>query len=339
MRIERLTAEMIPDYDQYLIRKNHSLLYYSSKYKDFLKNLLGCGDEYYVATEGDEIRGVLPLMYTEIGSNRVYNALPYYGSIGGILADNKDANDALVGTYNQIAGDTTTISATVISNPLAEQKLTGITHNFTDYRISQITTLSEKDEILSRIESSARRNVKKALREGVSVEVDNDRLDRLCEMHQENIKEIGGRPKSERFFSLVSESFLPGDDFNVYVAKLDGVVIAGLLIFYFHKTVEYFTPATDVQYRSVQPLAPILSKAMTDAARRGFVWWNWGGTWESQTGVYRFKKKWAADEGRYFYYTQLNDDSLLSWTPEDILKTFPNFFVVPFSELIRGNGK
>jgi len=337
MRIERLTAEMVPGYDQYLIRKKHSLLYYSSKYKDFLKGLLGCWDEYYVAMEGDEIRGSLPLMYTEIGSDRVYNALPYYGSIGGILADNKDAYDALVGTYNDIASNTTTLSATLISNPLAEHKLTGITHNFTDHRISQITSLSDKEEILRRIESSARRNVKKALREGVSVEVEHDRLDRLCEMHQKNIKEISGMPKSERFFSLVSESFLPGDDFDVYVAKLDGAVIAGLLVFYFNKTVEYFIPATDNEFRSIQPLAPILSKAMTDAARRGFVWWNWGGTWESQTGVYRFKRKWTAEEGRYYYYTQLNDDSLLDWTPENILETFPDFFIVPFSELKRGH--
>jgi hypothetical protein len=337
MRIERLTAGIIRGYDQYLIRKNHSLLYYSSKYKEFLKNLLGCRDEYYVAMEGDEIRGFLPLMYNVIDSDRVYNALPYYGSIGGILADNKEAYDALVRTYNDIASKKTTLSATLISNPLTEHKLTGITHNFTDYRISQITTLSDKDEILGRIESSARRNVRKALREGVTVKVENDRLDRLCEMHQENIRSIGGVPKSERFFSLVSETFLPGDDFDVYVAKLNGAVIAGLLVFYFNKTVEYFIPATDTQYRSIQPLAPILHAAMTDAARRGFVWWNWGGTWASQTGVYRFKRKWAAEEGRYYYYTQLNDDSLLSWTPENILETFPNFFIVPFSALNKGH--
>jgi hypothetical protein len=335
MQIQKLTAILTQAYDQYLIRKQHSLFYYSSKYKDFLKTLLGCHDEYFVAMEADDICGVLPLMYTEVESGRVYNALPYYGSIGGILADNKEAYDALVGAYNDIACNTSTLSATMISNPLAEEKYKNIIHNFTDYRIGQVTTLSHKKEILARIESSARRNVKKALREGVAVEMDHDQFGRLCEMHQESIRAVGGIPKSERFFNLVSKFFLPGDDFDVYIAKLDGIVIAGLLVFYFNKTVEYFTPATDEEYRSIQPLAAILSAAMTDAARRGFVWWNWGGTWESQAGVYRFKKKWAAEERKYFYYTQLNDDSLLSWTSEDILEAFPNFFVVPFSKLCK----
>ncbi len=72
---------------------------------------------------------------------------------------------------------------------------------------------------------------------------------------------------------------------------------------------------------------------MADASRRGFEWWNWGGTWESQVGVYRFKKKWGADERRYDYHIQLNDASVLSWPREKILETFPNFYVAPFSAL------
>lgn len=337
MRVQKLTAILDEAYDRYLISKEHSLFYYSPKYRDFLKSLLGCHDEYFVAVDAGDICGILPLMYTKVDSGRVYNALPYYGSIGGILADNREAYSALVDTYNGIACDKNTLSATIISNPLDGGELNNVIHNFTDYRISQITTLTHKKEILARIESSARRNVKKALREGVVVEVDHDQLGRLFEMHEESIRWVGGMPKSERFFRLVPKSFVPGDEFDVYIGKLDGGVIAGLLLFYFNKTVEYFTPATDVEYRSLQPLAAILSSAMGDAARRGFVWWNWGGTWESQCGVYRFKKKWTAQERRYFYYTQLNDKSLLSRTSEDILEGFPNFFVVPFSELRRGN--
>ena len=32
---------------------------------------------------------------------------------------------------------------------------------------------------------------------------------------------------------------------------------------------------------------------MASAAKRGMTRWNWGGTWLSQDGVYRFKKGWA----------------------------------------------
>jgi hypothetical protein len=61
--------------------------------------------------------------------------------------------------------------------------------------------------------------------------------------------------------------------------------------------------------------------------------WNWGGTWESQTGVFRFKRKWGAVAKPFCYYTQLNDRSLLTWPRERFVQEFPHFFVVPFSAL------
>ena len=78
---------------------------------------------------------------------------------------------------------------------------------------------------------------------------------------------------------------------------------------------------------------------MTEAAKSGFKYWNWGGTWKTQTGVFRFKKKWAAFEQKYFYYTQLNDRSILNWSPDKIVKTFPNFFIIPFSQIHKGESK
>ena len=38
-------------------------------------------------------------------------------------------------------------------------------------------------------------------------------------------------------------------------------------------------------------MALILNKAFDDAKMKGYKYWNWGGTWLSQKGVFRFKKK------------------------------------------------
>ena len=42
-------------------------------------------------------------------------------------------------------------------------------------------------------------------------------------------------------------------------------------LFYFNQTVEYFTPAIDSKYRSLQPLPLILITAMTDASIRKYI--------------------------------------------------------------------
>jgi hypothetical protein len=341
MSVEVFRPEFAESFDQFLLTHPSSLFYSSSKYRQFLLNLLGCRDESLVAVDGGVIRGVLPLLSMRGEKGRVYNSLPYFGSNGGIVADSPALCAELVRAYNTVAGSQDTIAATIIDHPIAPQVCSGLRHNYTDQRIGQFTDIAiqadHREEILTRIESRARWSVKKASQNGVTVEIDPTQFDRLRQLHQENMQSIGGVAKSDAFFALVPRHFIPGQDFDLYVAKRDGVIIAALLLFYFNWTVEYFTPAIDNAFRTMQPLSLMLLEAMTDASRRGFTWWNWGGTWTSQSGVYLFKRQWAASDSRYSYYTQLNDDSILERSCDEILGLYPNFFVVPFSAL-KGDG-
>ncbi len=80
-------------------------------------------------------------------------------------------------------------------------------------------------------------------------------------------------------------------------------------------------------------MALILYRAMEDAAARGCTCWNWGGTWLSQQGVYRFKRKWGAGDRRYRYYVRVNDEGVLHRSPGELLSAYPDFYVVPFDRL------
>ena len=137
-----------------------------------------------------------------------------------------------------------------ITNPFFDDETKGFAHNFEDYRVGQFTPLSKAcGDVMSSIDGSARRNVKKATSSGVSVERNASQTDRLREMHQANISAIGGMPKADAFFDLIPKYFREREDYDLYVARKDGVTIAGLLVFYFNRTVEYFMPATDIEYR------------------------------------------------------------------------------------------
>lgn len=335
MHMTPLTAAHSDAYRRFLLDTPESLFYQGPAYLGFLQDLLGCESETLLAMEGEAIRGVLPLMALSTPHGRILNSLPYYGSNGGVLAATEQAEQALLEAYREIATRPDTLASTLVTNPLRPHP-DGVVHTLTDRRIGQLTDLSEAVPLGERIDPSARRNVRKALSQGISVTRDASQLSRLMVMHQENMAAIGGRAKTERFFALIPEHFTEGEDYDVYVARYDGQVIAGLLVFYFNRTVEYFTPATDAAFRSLQPLPLIVWTAMGEAAARGFRWWNWGGTWTTQEGVYRFKKKWAALERPYDYYTQLNERALLEWPAARLLEQFPYFYVVPFSALAAG---
>jgi CelD/BcsL family acetyltransferase involved in cellulose biosynthesis len=319
-----------------------ALVYHSLAYRDLLLEHLGCRQEYLLATADGEVRGVLPLMWTGEEGARVYNSLPFYGSHGSVLADGAEAASALIAAYDARATAPGTLAATMVANPFAAHDAPEPAHNHTDERISQVTELpsppGEEDALMELIDSSARRNVRKARRAGIEAATDAGQLATLAEIHRENIEAIGGRAKDASFFAAVPRHFQDPRDFQVHVALRDRAVVAGLLTFYFNGTVEYFTPAVHHEHRSDQPLAVVLIDAMAAAARRGCRRWNWGGTWTSQDGVFRFKRKWGAQEGRYRYFVQLNEPSLLDSSPAELRERFGHFYVVPFSALRTPGG-
>jgi hypothetical protein len=329
-------------YGAFLAGRPDGLLYHSLPYRDLLVDHLGAEPEYLLALEAGEVRGTLPVMWLREGATHIANSLPYYGSNGSILAADVAARDALLAAWNERATDPGTAAATLVTNPFCAAPIPAPAHDLTDVRINQATELpvlggsdsgATEDAILALVDASTRRNVRKALRLGIQVHARADALRQLCEIHLANMADIGGLPKSWEFFATVAERFRAGEEYDVYAATLDGDVVAGLLVFWHNVTAEYFTPAVAHEHRSDQPLAAILVRAMADAVRRGMRWWNWGGTWESQEGVYRFKRKWGARDVRYSYFVKINDRSLLQESPARLRERFGHFYIVPFSAL------
>jgi hypothetical protein len=332
-----LDASLEDAYGDFLRTAPGALAYHSLPYRDLLADHLDCETEYLVAVEGGEVRGVLPMMWAGPNGARVLNSLPYYGSHGGVVSADERAEAALARAYDERAADLGTAAATMVSNPFRPTPGKRAVHNLLDARISQVTPLDEHADPLECIEASARRNVRKAARAGFEIERDARELPALSRLHRENIEALGGRAKRPEFFEAVPRHLAEGRDFDVWVARRDGVVVAALLVLYFNRTVEYFTPAIAHDHRSDQPLAGILAVAMRHAAQSGHLRWNWGGTWATQDGVHRFKRKWGACDRRYEYWIQLNDESLLDESVDELRDRYGDFYVVPFSEL-RGDG-
>lgn len=337
VRIEVLDKSRYREYEEFLLCNENSLFYHSTKYKDFLEDLLDCESRYLLAYENRKIVAALPLMIKEGPLGKVINSLPYYGSNGGILTSCAETHEALTKAYSDLICSSHVVASTYIPNVFtADQYPHKFPYDYTDERIGQVTFLCDHKEsknIFDRIDSSSRRNIRRAIKEGVQVSINNDALEFLTKTHQENMAVIGGREKSPDFFQSIAEHFEQDKDYKIYTATLNGKLIAALLLFYFNKTVEYFTPVTVAEFRSTQPMALILYTAMMDAIKSGYKYWNWGATWPTQEGVYKFKGKWGAQDYLYKYYVKINNPRILKASATEILENYPNFFVVPFKYL------
>ena len=345
---KHLDKQFVDRYIDFLEEKGSTLFYQSPVFHRFLKNHLNSDLYYFLWLRKNKIVASFPFMVKrneKVGG--VLNSLPYYGSNGSLVFShsakgdekNKIRND-LKDRLNSFYKDQDIVLSTLISNPLEKEEMEWLRGNwradFKDYRIGQITELPDysetfEDDLFDLYDNPRPRNIRRAIKAEINVtkKWDKKALEFLYTVHKNNIERIGGLAKKREFFMQIPDYFDKAD-YAVFVAEKEGQPIAALLVFYFNKTVEYFTPATIHEFRNDQPSALIIHEAMKAAIIEGFKYWNWGGTWESQAGVYDFKNKWGAKDYRYEYFIQIVDSSVKKIPIEKLKEAFPNFYLYPF---------
>ena len=328
-----------------------SLVYHTLEYRDFLASVLpAAAPRYLLAFEGESLRAALPAFRIDGPHGVIVNSLPFYGSNGGILSRSGVSESALrtlLDGFNDLCLSEQAVMSTIVMNPLRTDQDWVRAHyqpDFLDSRIGQLTRLPEDpgdgtlpDQLMSLFHQKTRNMVRKGIRGGFQVvEGGSDSAFRaLHRIHDLNMESIGGLAKSWSVFDAIRTHFTHGRDYRLYMASRDDVVHAALLVLQANKTAEYFTPVVLEESRSDQPLSHLIFQAMQDAVHAGCEYWNWGGTWHSQEGVHRFKSRWGTTDIPYAYLVKSHGDAsdILSCRPEELLSAYPDFFVVPFSEL------
>lgn len=338
MHIEVLSPNYAKRYEAFILEQPTTLLYHSWSYQSLLLNLLKCRQQSLLAlNEQGGILAALPLMAMDGPLGTVLNSLPFYGSNGGIIGKDYNARAELLFSYNKIVCAHGIAASTIIENPLSPENTDGVVYDTTDERIGQFTPLPsvmDKEAALMQLFHYKTRNmIRKAQRLGVEVVVDNEAMSFLVAVHEENMRAISALPKSKDFFDSLPRYFRRGQDYRLYMARLNGEPVAAVLVFFYNKTVEYFTPVLRKEYRDSQALSAAIFRAMCDAASLGYAWWNWGGTWRSQKGLYRFKSRWGTQDFTYRYFTTVRNPLLLNADRAELLAAYPSFFTVPFSAL------
>ncbi|MFC1505002.1 GNAT family N-acetyltransferase [Thermodesulfobacteriota bacterium] len=355
IKIEILNDNDKDEYENFIKQDDQTLFYLSYRYKSHLESNIGATSKYLIAKDNrGRTLGALPLMISPGGIyGPVINSLPFFGSNGGLIIDKKipihlknEIRKKLLNSSFAIMNEYRCAAMVIITSPFESDLEFYNKHfpsTFIDKRIGQITHLPKFNDgyelnLLKQFQNPRPRNIRKAQKSGIICHKCNDldSLKELYELHQINISALGGISKKEGFFKSIPDHFR-SKDFSVYIAKLNGITVAALLLFFYNKTIEYFTPAVSVEHRKYQPLSLLIYDAMKNGIEKDYKYWNWGGTWLSQKGVYDFKKRWGTTDYIYHYFIFIGNKQLFNSTKETILKEYPNFYVLPFDKLNRAN--
>lgn len=346
-----LTPELETQYSEFLRRDSHSLIYSSLEYRNFLQCAVGGEPNYLLALDDSGgIAGALPLFLSQKpGLGCVVNSLPWYGSHGGCIVSSGDDAPALrqvlLQGYKQLTKDRQCLLSTIILSPFEEAEKDNYSAVLepvaVDARVGQITSLPQHGlDLVPRLEAvfaqKTRNLARKSLKQGFSLVRSSDdwAWDLLYQVHQENMLAIGGKAKLRGHFDAL-RTCLPEDWRQISVAMLDGQPVAALLLLYFNKTVEYFTPVIRQEFRARQPLSFLIWHGMLDAIERGYAFWNWGGTWHTQHSLHHFKAGWGAVDHPYTYLISASKEGLryVRENRQAVLDAFPYYYIFPFDQL------
>lgn len=285
----------------------------------------------------------------------VFNCLPYFGSYGDAVIHPDAAPDTEESIYHFLLDQARSAGAlclNVITSPFADnahhQKIKEIVKpTFVDDRVCQISHIPEyagqtRQEYETRLhsvfEGRARTAYRKVSQAGLDLHTcqTEEEAREFFRIHKDNIGRKGGIFKLSEFFSYTLQLSRKYPEMAEIAIVTDrDRVVAGVVLFYFHKTVEYHTTCLLDEYRSIGPINQIIVEKMLQSGLAGYRFWNFGGSWKSQEGVYKFKKSFGAVDHPYYYYTVFFRDvsRVKSLTAGQIMDAYPFCFVIPFSEL------
>ncbi len=335
-------------YNLWLNECENALFFHHSEFLFLLENQLECEAKLIICqNDKNEWLGVLPILVKTTAIGIAINSLAYFGSNGSFLLIDENQDEIktkLLDALEHYSESIDTLSWNIVSNYYLPNQVEIVKKNSElnniSERIGQVTempTFSQnfENDLMAVFEDPRPRNIRKAMKSGVVVELSDGNEEDwkfLHQIHAQNMGAIAAPVKHLSFFAAIPK-YIDKQRYSLYLAKLESKKIAAMLVFQYNKTVEYYTPGTDVEYRNLQPSSLLIFQAMKDLAAKGYKYWNWGGTASREAGVYDFKKKWGAQEKLYYHLTKVKNEKLLHYTPQQIMDNFYGFFVIPFNQL------
>jgi len=321
-------------------------IYPSKNYLNMLSSILNDKSIlWHICVYDDGILvGYLPLfIYQNKKYGNVANSLPYFGSNGSILTtaniDKRkkfEIKKNLLNSYDKFCEEQDCIFSCIITSPFEEtikELIKWYKKDYLDFRIGQIIPLkkySDEKELRKNISHGAIYSYKKGRKNCTILDLTKDDIDEINEIHKKHMESISGTMKDKTFF----EEIFRRNNFKVKgIYHLDKLIAFIVFIFY-RNTVNYYTLGYLEKNLKVEGTAYAIYQTILESLNQGYEYFDFGGTWNSQSNIYNFKKKYATDNFIYYYFIkEIKKNNIAELTNDEILKEYPYYYILPFDKV------
>lgn len=266
--------------------------------------------EYWVARSapGGEIRGVLPLVrFRALGGARQLVSLPFLDS-AGLVASGAEAREALLAAAARRARE---LGARFVELRQTRANAWAPPPESAPNRVDLSLRLeADEEQQWKRVGAKVRNQTRKAEKEGLSIAAGSNAelLEAFYEPFAVNMRDLGSPVHSRRFFAALVAAF--GEKLRLVVTLRGGRPVGGLVAIDHQGVVSVPWASTLRSERARCPNNHIYWEAIRWALRRGARELDFGRS-PLDSGTYRFKKGWGAEE-RGLAWARLRPDGALS---------------------------
>ncbi len=160
------------------------------------------------------------------------------------------------------------------------------------------------ERLFSNLEGTVRRNIRKALKEGVEIEISEsaESIREFTRLNSLTRKEHGLPPQPFEFFRQIHRKVISRGRGFVILARHGNRPVAGAVFFHIGEKAVYKYGASDRRMQHLRANNLVMWEAVRQFAERGFGTFCFGRTEPGNDGLRRFKTGWGAEESLIPYY-------------------------------------
>jgi CelD/BcsL family acetyltransferase involved in cellulose biosynthesis len=303
--IQVADPRVTPGWDDFVLSHPDATVFHTSAWARVILDSYGYRPLYHVQRDGaGSIRGGVPLMQVDgrLTSRRLVG-LPF-SDLCAPLLEASPAGNRLLAAVKELAEGTRAGSLELRGAGALSPEAAGYEAGEAFYQhIVPVHAAAEETE--KQMHSSARRAVRKAGKEGLSVRASSSMEDmrafyRLMVMTR---RKHGLLPQPWRFFAAIQRHMIDAGRGRLLLAEHEGKTIAGDLLLQFRDQMTYKFNASDPRYLHLRPNNILLWEAIRTSASSGCTSLDLGRCDEDNDGLRRFKLLWGSEEKTLRYFS------------------------------------
>ena len=298
LSVTQLAAGDERRWDEFVIGSPDGSFFHLSGWKRVIEKAFGYQTFYLLARRNGVITGVLPLTHVIsrlFGNRLVSNA---FGMYGGPVADDDESRRAL-------EGEAVRLMESLHAPSLEVRSITAHRADWLSKADLYVTfrkpILPQVDANLKAIPPTVRNKVRKALKNQLFSEVDQD-IDRLYSVYSESVRNLGTPVFGKRYFEILADVFKDVSD--IVIINHAGKAVAASFNLYFRDEVMPFYAGGTASAPALAANVFMYWDVMRRACERGCRLYDFGRS-KVGTGAYTFKHNWGFDATPLAYQYKL----------------------------------